>query len=953
MQNQNEAQTRTNLIDPKIELAGYSINHTKGAIEAGKVCIETPVTGMPITDLNPKGNGFIDYVIFGKNGVPLAVIEAKKTLHNEEKGKVQACLYADCIERQYGIRPIIYYTNGYSVKIIDGIYPARRVFGFHNFEELEHLIERRNAKINDKKVDLKICDRYYQKDAIDEIIHHLETKHSRSLLVLATGTGKTRVSCALSDIFIKNNYVKRILFLADRKNLVKQAKEETYDKFLDSVSTSLIVEGQREGEESKARIVFSTYQSMLSIIHDTTKCPYGIGHFDMIIIDEAHRSLFNKYAEIFDYFDAIMIGLTATPRNDIHKSTYRVFNLDTDSPNYEYDVIKGVKDGYLTYFRALDRTPDILKNGLKYSDLSDEEKEEYEDLFTDDDGEIPEEIEGPAFKTVITNIDTIRKVLSQLMDEGLRVNNGDTLGKTIIFAKSHEHALQIQDAFRKMYPELSIPKANGVEYCVVIDSQEPRNEILQREFKAKQDIRIVVSVDMMDTGVDIPEVVNLVFFKNVLSKIKFWQMIGRGTRTCKNLNIISPSKDYFERLTDDSTRQLYTDKQGFLIFDICNVFTFFKLNPDGRKDSSDNALSLSQKVFVDKVKLLKVMQSNYSSLDKEDKDYYKALKEDLVSTIATLNRNYIGVQSNIETVEKYSVGSSWDNFKQENLKEVTDKLAILVTGVIDLPSAKAFDRICYTFSNSKFDKAEEHQKIAKLLFKLITKGLIDSKLHIPEVAKHEETLRKVVSDEFLNNATIKAMEDVRLELRDLTRYIEKDIIEPITTDFEDRITSTGDSDNDRPFDNISTDDFKSIDEKIAEYLNNNEFDPFVLAIRNFEPVEPCFNKFKEKVLSFDINNEYSQFFNNDKELIVFARRTLGISKSAIENYIRKEKNNKGYSDEQADYIETLLMFISENGTFDRRDILREELNFNGLFNSVELKELLDDLMERIPETLNL
>ena len=951
MQNQNEAQTRVNLIDPKLELAGYTINHTKGVIEPNKVCVEVAVTGMPITEQNPRGKGFVDYVIFGKDGNPLALIEAKKTLFNEEKGKVQACLYADCLERQYGIRPIIYYTNGYSVKVIDGMYPARRVFGFHNFDELEHLIQRRQYKLIDKKVNPKICDRYYQKDAIGEIIHHLETKHSRSLLVLATGTGKTRVSCALSDIFIKNNYVKRILFLADRKNLVKQAKEETYDKYLDSVSTSLIVEGQREGEESKARIVFSTYQSMLSIIRDITACPYGIGHFDMIIIDEAHRSLFNKYAEIFDYFDALMIGLTATPRNDIHKSTYRVFNLDTDAPNYEYDVIKGVKDGYLTYFRALDRTPEILKNGVKYDNLSDDEKEEYEDLFTDDDGEIPEEIEGSAFKTIITNIDTIRQVLKQLMDEGLKVNNGDTLGKTIIFAKNHNHALMIQEEFRKMYPELSVPKANGVEYCVIIDNKIEHNDVLQREFKAKQDIRIVISVDMMDTGVDIPEVVNLVFFKNVLSKIKFWQMIGRGTRTCKNINVISPSKDYFERLTDDGTRQLYQDKQGFLIFDICNVFTFFRLNPDGRKDSSDNSLSLSQKVFMDKVKLFKVMQSHYSDLPEEDQIYYQELKNDLVSRVANLNRNYIGVQSNIQTVDKYSIASSWDSFGQESLKEVQDKLAFLMPGELDIPAAKAFDRICYTFSNSKFDKAEEHQKIAKVLFKLITKGLLETKLHIEEVRKHEETLRKVVSDEFLNNSTVKAMEDARIELRELIRYIETPFIEPIITNFDDEIKSKGDSDNTRPFSTINTNDFRCLEEKVADYVKTNEFDPFVLAIKNFEMVEPYFNGFKNKVIELDTNNEYSIKFPNDKDLIVYVRKTIGISKSAIEEFIRSLKAQKGYSDAQAEYVETLLLFISENGTFERQDILREELAFNGLFNSGELKELLDEVLKRIPEVI--
>ena len=372
----NEKETRLELIDPALKRAGWVVLNEKHIIEKNKACIETPVVGMPKTSENPTGNGFADYVLFGDDGKPLALIEAKKSVVNEEQGRVQACLYADALEKKYGLRPVIYYTNGYSIKIIDGLYPARQVFGFHKKDELEYLIQRRGFSLDDKEVDASICGRYYQKDAIDEVMKHLGSKHSRSLIVLATGTGKTRVSCAISDIFLRNNYVKRILFLADRKNLVKQAKEETFEKFLPTVPMAVIVDGQKEGEESQARIVFSTYQSMISIIKDMTKCPYGIGHFDLIIVDEAHRSLFNKYAEIFSYFDALMIGLTATPRNDIHKSTYKVFNLDTEMPNYEYDVVKGVKDGYLTYYRALDRTPNILKDGVTYSELSEEEQEQ-------------------------------------------------------------------------------------------------------------------------------------------------------------------------------------------------------------------------------------------------------------------------------------------------------------------------------------------------------------------------------------------------------------------------------------------------------------------------------------------------------------------------------------------------------------------------------------------------
>ena len=255
----NEKETREQIIDPKLVQAGWDVLKIRNVIEKDKACIETPVKGMPISADNSTGKGYVDYTLFGDDGKPLALIEAKKAVVNEEQGRVQACLYADCLEKQYGIRPVIYYTDGYSISMIDGVYPPRRVFGFHRKDELEYVIQRRSRHITDSQPKPEICNRYYQKDAIREVIRHLENRHSRSLIVLATGTGKTRVSCAISDIFIRNNYAKRILFLADRKNLVKQAKEDTFEKFLPKVPMAMILEGKVQGSK-EARIIFSTYQ---------------------------------------------------------------------------------------------------------------------------------------------------------------------------------------------------------------------------------------------------------------------------------------------------------------------------------------------------------------------------------------------------------------------------------------------------------------------------------------------------------------------------------------------------------------------------------------------------------------------------------------------------------------------------------------------------------------------
>jgi len=941
-----EKETRLTLIDPKLKLAGWQVLNEKHIIEENKACIETPVVGMPKTFENQTGNGFVDYVLFGDDAKPLALIEAKKSILNEEQGRVQACLYADALEKKYGVRPIIYYTNGYSVKIIDGVYPARQVFGFHKKEELEYLIQRRQYSIKDKNVDTEICNRYYQKEAIDEILKHLESKHSRSLIVLATGTGKTRVSCAISDIFLKNNFIKRILFLADRKNLVRQAKEETFEKFLPKYPMAIIADGKKEGDDSKARIVFSTYQSMLSIIKDMSVCPYGIGHFDLIIVDEAHRSLFNKYAEIFSYFDALMIGLTATPRNDIHKSTYRVFNLDTETPNYEYDVVKGVKDGYLTYYRALDRTPDILKNGVVYDKLSPEEQEQYEDLFTDEDGNIPEKIEGSEFYSVITNKDTIRKVLKDLMEEGLKVNNGDILGKTIIFAKDHPHAILIQETFRNMYPELCKSKnTNGVDYCVVIDNKIKYNEILQREFKNKQDIRIVVSVDMMDTGVDIPEIVNLVFFKKVLSKIKFWQMIGRGTRLCDNIKVISPSKAYFERMTNDNARQLYSSKQGFLIFDICNVFKFFALNPDGKADKTEQVLSLYQKIFLQKSALYKMMQTNYSKLDKDDKEFYKSLRDELVDEVKNLNRNYIGVHANLEYVNKYSTIDGWTTFTQNNLFEIKKHIAPNVIGEIDLEEARAFDYLCYKFLAVRFNPKSDFKKVAKTIY-LLSKYLLEKKIHITEVANHKETLQYMTTNEFVNDSTITKVNDIRIEIRDLMRYIESKEFKPIISDFDDEITSFGDAMDIEVNFKVTIDDFKTLKEKVLFYIQENTDIELVYQVQNLiKPTQDAIQAFKKEVIKIAKSaDEYNETFKDDADLVKFIRINKEFNPIAFDRFIKQERL-KGFNDSQIEYLRQLLLFVSQNGSFNKRDLLREELHFNKIFNSIEINNLIKDIEE--------
>lgn len=952
----NERQTRAELIDPNLRLAGWEVLKTKNLIEKNKACIEIEVKGMPKDLSNKSGTGFVDYVLFGDDCKPLAIIEAKKTLVSEEAGTNQARSYADCLEKKYGVRPVIYVTNGYSIKIIDGIYPTRKVSGFHKKEELEHIIQKRNMKLIDKNPNFNICGRYYQIDAIKEVLEHFDKKHSRSLIVLATGTGKTRISCGISDIFIRNNMAKRILFLADRKNLVVQAKEDTFEKFLPSVPMSVIINGSRQNAED-ARIVFSTYQSMLSIIKDTSKSPFGIGHFDLIIVDEAHRSLFNKYAEIFNYFDALMIGLTATPREDIHKSTYKVFNLDTDKPNYEYELKRAVNDGFLVYFKSLDRTSNLLKNGLSYESLSEEDKEKYEETFTDEDGTLPLSIEGETFRSVVTNKDTIRKVLDCLMKEGLRVNNGDVLGKTIIFARDHNHAELILETFRELYPEYQYSKdpnsPNKDDFCVIIDNRITYNEDLQREFKSKQNIRIVISVDMMDTGVDIPEVVNLVFFKKVLSKIKFWQMIGRGTRKCENINVISPSSDWFEGNSKDSSRKLYKDKQGFLIFDCCNVFPFFKLNPEGELERSNDSLSLNQKIFKAKIVLLKAMQKNYNSLNQEDKIRYKELKTNLHEDVSKLNKNSINVKNNLKYVEKFSVLSSWDDISKSDYIELMEHIVpIFELPYFDDVGARLFDLLSYKFSSTKLNQEDNFLTVSKTIY-ILGDFLLKNKMHIDAVSKCIKTLTYINNNDFLHNTTVSKMEEIRIELRELMRYIEKEITDPIITDFDDSINATIEYD-----DNISIKEdtktidisiFKSLKEKIIDYIKSNSNDRLIYSISHLiKPDNDMVEGFKETILNTTKSSEHwEDLFSTQEEVVIFVRQNSTVNEKSLNNFIEKQKAKK-FNNEQIEYIKELFVFIFKNGQFSRSDLLEDGLDyFRDIFDSIEINSLLEDIEEII------
>ncbi|MCG4585754.1 DEAD/DEAH box helicase family protein, partial [Anaerosalibacter bizertensis] len=500
---------------------------------------------------NSSGIGFVDYVLYGDDGNPLAIVEAKKTSVSPRIGKVQAKMYAEAIEIETGIRPIIFYTNGIDYYIWDDTdYPERKIAGIYSKKDLESLNFKKKNKKSLKNPDIKdeITNRPYQKEAITRVLEAYEKGHRKALLVMATGSGKTRTAASIVDILNRRNWAKNILFLADRTALVKQAKQ-SFNEYLPSLSLCNLLNNK---DDINSRMIFSTYPTMMNAIDEVKsedgKKMFTNGHFDLIIVDESHRSIYKKYQDIFDYFDANLLGLTATPVDEIDRNTYRVFDLEDNNPTFAYELKEAIEDGYLVDYElpTVSETK-LMKDGIKYNELSEEEKEQFEMTFDD-----LEDIPSEELNKSLFNKDTVDIVIQELMEKGIKVEGGDKLGKTIIFAANQRHADFIVERFDALYPEYKGHFAQAIYHNInyvdnVIDNFKDKDSYPQ----------IAVSVDMLDTGIDVPELVNLVFFKKVRSKAKFWQMIGRGTRLCEDL--FGPG----------------LHKEKFFIFDYYRNFEFF------------------------------------------------------------------------------------------------------------------------------------------------------------------------------------------------------------------------------------------------------------------------------------------------------------------------------------------------------------------------------------------
>ena len=912
----SEFNTRKIYIDVDIKQMGWKFIGVDADVQE-----EYPVEGMA----GVVGQmGYVDYVLFGKDGLPLAVVEAKRSSKDPNIGRKQAVLYADCLERKFGRRPMMFTTNGFETYFWDDrSSPQRKVSGIFSKDDLQKLMNRRTERLDlmTIPIDDKITDRYYQKEAIRAVCEQIGLGFRKHLLVMATGTGKTRTASSLTDVLSRGKHVTNILFLADRTALVKQAKDD-FKNYLPDMSLCNLCSNK---DDRSARIVFSTYPTMLNAIDDMKakggQRMFTPAHFDLIIIDESHRSIFKKYRAIFEYFDAIMVGLTATPKTDVDRNTYDFFEMEHGVPTYAYDYETAVyTDHVLVPYYNYEVKTKFLEEGITYDDLSDEDKERYEDDFIED-GLMPDFIPSAQLNKFVFNETTVDTVLQDLMERGIRVEGGDRLGKTIIFAQNKRHAEFVLERFNRLYPQ----------YCgffaqrVICDDTYAQTII--DDFKVPDKMPIIaVSVDMMDTGIDVPQCVNLVFFKKVRSKAKFWQMIGRGTRLCKGL------------ICTDQIDGEYTDKKRFLIFDYCGNFEYFRAHKEGYE--TKEAKSLTENIFGKQVKLAVMLQESTYAEDK-----YQEWRLELVGTcyaqVLELNTELIAVKLRMQSVEKFKRPGSFDFISEGDKGELLQQIAPIVRLDDTDEYAKRFDNFMYGLMISAMAQMPSFQYAQRQLRDIGT--LLERKISIPQVKAKLTIIKEVNTDTFWEANDILLFEKVRKELRGLMQFLVEigPVKNPIITRLTDPIIGEQEGVQIEP-----PYDFEDYRAKVDRYVNENGNTLAIYKLTHNIPLSVGDYRELERVLTSELGSkeDYAREFGNTP-FGLLVRKIAKLDHDAAMAAFSQFINDQSLSQKQITFVHKIINHIEQNGYMESVTILTKPpfdkpLSFTKLFDRKMQSEIM-------------
>nr|WP_102286376.1 DEAD/DEAH box helicase family protein [Vibrio lentus]PMG65685.1 restriction endonuclease subunit R [Vibrio lentus] len=927
----NEEETRTYLIDVLLHEAGWKLEHKRDR--------EYPVSGMPISKVNPKGNGFVDYVLWGDDGTALAVVEAKRANISPEEGKRQAELYANCLAEQCGVRPVIFYTNGYDTHLWDDhFYPPRQVQGFYTKAELELMVKRRTDRKSffesgmpnsNLLINNEITNRHYQKSAITKLLQDFELEHERKgLFVMATGTGKTRTVISLVDLLVKNDWVKNVLFLADRNALLTQAKKN-FVKLLPRVSCSILDSGQSKNNID-SRLYFSTYPTMKNLLdRGADERPFGVGHFDLVIVDEAHRSVYSKYRQIFEYFDGFLVGLTATPKDEVEKDTYGIFELQKGMPTYAYEDDKAYDQGYLVPPTKISVATKFLREGVKYKDLSDEEQEEWENKaeLEDRDEVLPSEVNKFLF-----NEDTAEKMFAQLMSKddrgGIHVEGGDVIGKTIVFAANNDHAVFLEKMFNKNYPKWAGKLARVITfketYAQSLIDEFGGDENKIDEFDPKNPTcRIAISVDMLDTGIDVPEVVNLVFFKVIRSKVKFTQMIGRGTRLCKDL--FGPNDD----------------KKTFKVFDYCQNFEYFDANPEGI--AVGVAKPVTQQVFEKRVLLStllndKLTNEEFREQNPEDCERYTELNryqlDMLHHLVSGMNLDNFIVRPKRQAVEPFLERDHWNNIDDTKFTELESQISALPTEAEAFNSDEQLNHLSHRFDSlvltMQLDLLEKGMLSETSRGRVVEFAeLLEAKSTIPAVQAQLQLIQDIQTQEFWQDIHLVTLEELRRKLRNLMFALDKDKKEMVYTNFEDEVQGVHDVTN--VYKNPSV-DLAQYRKKIELYIQDHQDQLTIQKLKRNKSITQADLDVLEGLLldasGMSDVEAYREKILQEKPLGTFIRELIGLDMNAAKEAFSSFLDEESYNAEQIQFVDQVIDYLVNNGILDMSQLFEPPFTDN-------------------------
>jgi type I restriction enzyme R subunit len=923
----SEAETRDYFIDLLLKEAGWPLDQARDR--------EFEVSGMP----NEQGKGFVDYVLWGDDGKPLGLVEAKRTRRDARVGQQQAKLYADCLERQFGQRPVIFYSNGYEHWIWDDTrYPPRRVQGFYKKAELELLIQRRSTRrpLAEATVNGEIVERHYQTRGIRRIAEAFERDRDRkALLVMATGAGKTRTVIALCDLLMRCNWVKRVLFLADRVALVSQAVNAFKRHLPDASPVNLVTDKEAEG-----RVFVSTYPTMMGLIDETSdgQRRFGAGHFDLVIIDEAHRSVFQKYRAIFDYFDSLLVGLTATPKDEVDRNTYSLFELENGVPTDAYSLEEAVRDGFLVPPKAVSVPLKFQREGIKYDDLTEEDKDQWDALEWDEDGNVPDRVEAEAVNKWLFNKDTVDKVLEHVMTRGIKVAGGDRLGKTIVFAKNQHHAEFIAERFDANYPHL-----RG-EFARVITFKTEYAQSLIDDFSNKEKApHIALSVDMLDTGIDIPEIVNLVFFKLVRSKTKFWQMLGRGTRLCPDLFGLGQHKEFF------------------YLFDYCQNLEYFSQDIPATEGSISASLGkrlfdarlevigeLDQRLAAqpeDRVAEPRLPPPGHPESEAEVRAQVAAL---LHKEVAAMNLDNFVVRPHRRVVEKYAKPEAWKKLPVDARSELSHEVAGLPTELDpENEEAKRFDLLALGLQLTLLRHEPGFERLRDRVKEIA--GLLEEKDAIPVVREQMPLIQDLQTDEWWHDATVPMLETMRRRLRGLVQFIDKRQRKPVYTDFEDLMG--GESPVELQGFAVGTDQTRFL-AKARAFLRQHLDHVAVAKLRMNKPLTASDLTELERVLAdsgVGEPDDIRRAADVSQGLGLFVRSLVGLDRGAAKEALSGFINGRTLSANQLEFVNLVVDHLTEHGVMQAARLYESPFTDltprgpDGLFKPRELDALLQAL----------